>query len=161
ARYFGKLLHQAQNITLDASFSVKTVDNCTYLSDPVQGDKQAFQLEDGRRQAREIATCLAAKEHVHREVRNPLGIMFSLATCRPNKMCSTDKFFATNACIGCGDCERICPTNTITLTEGRPVWSGAECTQCLACLNRCPAHAIQYGKKTEARTRYVNPVLAK
>ncbi|MEG2628649.1 MAG: EFR1 family ferrodoxin [Raoultibacter sp.] len=161
ARYFGKLLHQAQNITLDASFSVKSVDNCVYLADPPQGEKQAFLLEDARRLAREAATSIAAQEHVHREVRHPLGIVFSLVTCRPNKQRSTENFFTTEACIGCGDCARLCPTNTIVIREGRPRWSEGNCTQCLACLNRCRTHAIQYGKKTEARGRYINPVLTK
>jgi ferredoxin len=31
--------------------------------------------------------------------------------------------------------------------------------QCLACINRCPVKAIQYGSSTRRRTRYENPVL--
>lgn len=159
ARYFGKLLQKSQHLTLDASFSVKTVDNCTYLCDPAQGEKQASQLEEGRRQTREAAMSIAAKKHGHYEIRNPFGVVFSLITCHPDKQRSTESFFTTNACINCGDCSRICPTNTIVLFDGHPVWKGVDCTQCLACLNRCRTHAIQYGKKTEKRSRYVNPVL--
>ena len=31
--------------------------------------------------------------------------------------------------------------------------------KCNGCINRCPVSAIQYGKKTASRGRYVNPVL--
>ena len=40
ARVFGKRLLDAQGINLDASFSVKSVGNCTYLYAPAQGEKQ-------------------------------------------------------------------------------------------------------------------------
>ena len=59
-------------------------------------------------------------------------------------------------CTGCGRCAALCPERTISLVSGRPVWQG-ECTRCLACLHRCPAGAIQYGRGTEKRERYVNP----
>jgi NAD-dependent dihydropyrimidine dehydrogenase PreA subunit len=47
---------------------------------------------------------------------------------------------------------------TIRMDDGRPVW-GKDCTQCLACINRCPVHAIQYGKGTAQRGRYYHPDL--
>ena len=70
----------------------------------------------------------------------------------------TAKFFATDACIQCGLCERICPVGTISLIDTLPQW-GKECTQCLGCIHRCPVHAIQYGKRTAKRRRYVHPDL--
>lgn len=70
---------------------------------------------------------------------------------------STGRFYATDACDACGLCERICPVHTIKVT-GKPAW-GKECTQCLACINRCPRRAIEYGKATEKRGRYVHPCL--
>ena len=36
-------------------------------------------------------------------------------------------FTVSDACIGCGQCARLCPTNNITLREGKPVWGG-DCT---------------------------------
>ncbi|MBR4550355.1 MAG: hypothetical protein IKO83_10630 [Oscillospiraceae bacterium] len=33
-----------------------------------------------------------------------------------------------------------------------------KCSGC-GCINRCPVSAIQYGKRTVDRGRYVNPVL--
>jgi len=68
---------------------------------------------------------------------------------------STKSFYATDACILCGLCEKKCPVQSITL-QSKPIW-GKSCTQCLACINRCPVHAIQYGKATENRGRYTHP----
>lgn len=71
---------------------------------------------------------------------------------------STAPFYANSNCVSCGLCEKICPTGSIALQAGKPVWSG-KCAQCLGCLHRCPAKAIQYGKQTEAKGRYYNPLL--
>ena len=62
-------------------------------------------------------------------------------------------FAAGNACIGCGQCARLCPMNNITIQNGKPVW-GSDCTHCMACICRCPAEAIEYGKKSLGKPRY-------
>lgn len=72
---------------------------------------------------------------------------------------STKKFFADDRCIHCGKCESICPAGAIRLQDGKPVWVKDKCLKCCGCINRCPAAAIQYGGKTAARGRYVNPAL--
>lgn len=66
----------------------------------------------------------------------------------------TDKFYVEEGCISCGLCEKKCPTNCITMVNGKPVW-GENCLQCLSCINRCPKQVIQYGKKTKKQGRYV------
>ena len=72
---------------------------------------------------------------------------------------STKKYRADDKCIHCGKCASICPVGAITMVDGRPVWTKDKCLKCCGCINRCPVGAIQYGKKTEKRGRYVNPVL--
>lgn len=68
-----------------------------------------------------------------------------------------NSFYATDACICCGLCEKICPTGTIRLSaEGRPVWADT-CIQCVACIHRCPVRAIEYGKATQNKGRYRHP----
>ena len=70
------------------------------------------------------------------------------------KFASSDKkFYATDACIGCGLCESFCPLGNIKLVDKKPQWQG-NCCQCTSCINRCPSEAIQYGKSTEGRIRY-------
>jgi ferredoxin len=67
-----------------------------------------------------------------------------------------DKFLATDRCTGCGKCVKGCVLNNIRLEDGRPVW-GSECTHCMACICKCPASAIEYGKKSLGKPRYVCP----
>ena len=69
----------------------------------------------------------------------------------------TNKFTVSEACIGCGLCERICPRKAIQLTDGTPVWTIPQCEFCLGCLHRCPSAAINYGKQSAGNGRYVNP----
>lgn len=69
-------------------------------------------------------------------------------------MMSSKSFSVTNACTSCGLCEKLCPIGTIELVDGKPTWK-EDCTQCLACIHHCPVHAIQYGKVTQKKGRYV------
>ena len=62
-------------------------------------------------------------------------------------------FTASDACTGCGQCARLCPTNNITIQNGKPVWGG-DCTHRMACICRCGAEAIEYGKKSLGKHRY-------
>lgn len=64
-----------------------------------------------------------------------------------------NSFTASDVCIGCGKCEKLCPLNNITLQNARPVW-GSNCTQCMACICYCPTRAIEYGKKSAGKPRY-------
>lgn len=78
---------------------------------------------------------------------NPLFVTFAIGR---------NSFRVTDACISCGLCQRVCPTGTISLADGRPVWSNT-CVQCVACIHRCPVRAIEYGKETLKKGRYHHP----
>lgn len=71
-------------------------------------------------------------------------------------MVHAGKYYATDACISCGLCEKVCPLGNITLKDGKPVW-GKNCTHCMACICRCPKEAIEYGKHSQGQPRYVCP----
>ena len=64
--------------------------------------------------------------------------------------------FYEDKCRGCGKCAEICPLGNISMNEGKVVWNG-NCTHCMACICRCPAEAIEYGKKSPGKYRYVCP----
>ena len=81
-------------------------------------------------------------------------------------------FYTSDACVGCGLCEKICPCKNITMSGKNPQWNHS-CIGCNACVVYCPKKAVQY-KTPEAyakldniitrrmglpekRTRYHNP----
>lgn len=69
---------------------------------------------------------------------------------------SPSKFSVDDSCIGCGECVRNCPCDTIKLVDNKPVWSGF-CQMCMSCIMRCPKEAIQCGNRTRHCGRYVFP----
>lgn len=62
-------------------------------------------------------------------------------------------FYATDKCINCGKCEKLCPLNNIHMENGTPHW-GDRCTHCMACICGCPTEAIEYKKVTQGKPRY-------
>lgn len=70
---------------------------------------------------------------------------------------SAKKFYAQESCNACGYCEKVCPLNNIHLMDGKPQWGDA-CTHCCACICRCPQEAIEYGKTSVGKPRYICPI---
>lgn len=69
---------------------------------------------------------------------------------------SPKPFHATDSCTGCSLCARRCPLGNINMNgEHRPQW-GKNCALCLRCYHICPSGAVQYGKATAHKGRYLN-----
>jgi len=66
------------------------------------------------------------------------------------------KFYVNSKCSSCGLCEKICQFDNIANDNGKPRWKG-QCEHCVACIQLCPNQAVEYGKRTQRRTRYMNP----
>jgi Pyruvate/2-oxoacid:ferredoxin oxidoreductase delta subunit/flavodoxin len=73
-----------------------------------------------------------------------------------NAQMITDEKFSVDAdaCIHCGKCQKVCPTNNVLLKNGLPTWQHDYCTCCMACYHYCPKHAINYGSITRKRGQY-------
>ena len=99
----------------------------------------------------EIASRVQTKHYNCHEGALPFTKSYLLRPLFNAFLMSPKPFHATEACIGCKKCEKVCPVGNITVTD-RPVWGG-NCTQCLACYHVCPVHAVEYGKMNrEKRT---------
>ncbi len=85
-------------------------------------------------------------------VVNPLFLRFAT---------KTKPFYATKDCVGCGICEKVCNAHCIAMRNNTPHWTNPKCHMCMACLQHCPTSAIQYGKKTIKKGRYLHPIYQK
>lgn len=62
----------------------------------------------------------------------------------------------TDGCVGCGICEKVCPSASIRVIDKKAVHMPGNCQICLACVHACPAKAIGLTipeKNPEARYR--------
>lgn len=54
-------------------------------------------------------------------------------------------------CIRCGKCQKNCPRNAITLTDGYPAINKDACMNCYRCIHHCPALALSLSAKRTVR----------
>jgi len=98
-----------------------------------------------------------AKEEELPRIASPLGWVFTVLINPLFYIGVKDAAFTvSDACIGCGLCESLCPLNNIRIEDGKPVWHGS-CTHCMACICHCPEKCIEYGKASVGKPRYTCP----
>ena len=75
---------------------------------------------------------------IHRffcRVMCPLGAIYGLL----NKFSFYQINFASDKCIGCGRCKKICPLNLNPIKD----FDSAECVRCGLCIKNCPTNALK------------------
>lgn len=153
-KYFSGL-----GLNLDHVFSVKMPENYIPLLKVPSQDVCSALISDAQRSVHDIVKILDENppgDYDTHKGKFP-GIASSLCRMIYKDGMTTKKFWVDDACTSCGLCERICPTNAISLQDGKPCWTNDICPRCLACLHRCPSSAIQLGHFTKKKDRYVNP----
>lgn len=113
-------------------------------------------IHEARAELDMIGSFIRNKENFPKDKVNFIG-KFQSAVINPIffKFITKDKkFYATDKCISCGLCEKVCVLNNISMEEGRPKWN-SRCTHCAACISKCPQGAIEYRGKTEGKDRYL------
>lgn len=147
---------EKNGLLLDAAWVVEMPDNYIFMYEPDTEEEKMAVLEQAGPHLEEI------KEHINnRDSNDTKGskkgrMMTSLMYPFYVHGRKTEKFWTDDQCIGCGTCVRRCPAKAMVMEDGRPKWIKDRCIHCMACV-RCGA--VQYGKKTQGRFRYKNPVL--
>lgn len=147
-----------KQMSLNSGFSIVMPNNYIIMGDVDSKEIEKQKLIGAEKSIEEINKIINEKRDGEFKVLK--GRMPSILTSVINPLFNknamkTKKFYANDKCTACGICENVCNSNCIKVIE-RPHWEGS-CSQCLACINFCPVHAIQYGKGTEKKGRYRNP----
>lgn len=149
-----------KNIVLDSGFSVVMPDNYVVMFQVEPLAKQAEIFRKAEETKKRILWAIKQeKQGFFRVKKGKAGGFLTMAINPPFQRFATKTkpFHVTGDCIGCGLCERVCTDGCIQLKQGIPLWTKEKCNMCLACINRCPQEAIEYGKKTKEKGRYVHP----
>lgn len=147
-----------KGLKLNSAFSVQMPSNYMIMGDVDSEEDKKIKLESSEKTIKHISEIVGSREQGIFELER--GAAPGLKTAIVSPMFSKfavqpKKFYADENCTGCGVCETVCCCDNIKIS-GKPIW-GNRCTQCLACINYCPAAAIQFGKSTLNKGRYTNP----
>lgn len=160
ASYQGTGLHELNKIhKLEYWRAVRHQCSCIWLFPhdvmvPPLGAK--FAQKQSERVAKKIASDVREEKSKHfKPFKNPLNAVENAGWPVISKL-KAKKFKVSDACIGCGQCARLCPRGNIKIEGGKAV-IGTNCAQCLGCLQYCPKEAISLGKITDKREHYHNP----
>jgi len=148
-----------KGVTLNSGFSIIMPNNYIILGDVDSKEVEKRKLENTKNKIKDINQVIKERQKQISKINKGFapGILTNVINPIFNKHAKNiSKFYSTEDCVSCGKCEKICNSKTITIVDGKPKWSG-ECSQCLACISYCPNKAIQYGKSTVKKGRYINP----
>lgn len=145
---------EGKGIPYSGSFDLIMIDNYIVWSDIPTG--QALTRRLGEADARLDEILRAVREKTAGELPSDAPKDPFMPFTAVDSAAGSCGFTVSAACTGCGTCAALCPTRCIQMADGRPVWKG-ECTVCFACLHRCPETAIDFGRETVGKRRYVHP----
>ncbi|WMI80834.1 EFR1 family ferrodoxin [Anaerotignum sp. MB30-C6] len=149
-----------KGIALDSGFSVVMPDNYIVMFKVKPLAKQEEILEEANETMERIAWAIEQEKRDFFRVKRGKGAAFLTTVIYPLFLrggTKTKPFHVTSDCISCGLCEKVCTDGCIQMYKGVPRWMKEKCNMCLACANRCPKEAIQYGKRTKEKGRYIHP----
>jgi NAD-dependent dihydropyrimidine dehydrogenase PreA subunit/flavodoxin len=148
-------LLKTMGIRFSGSFDLVMPDNFIVWSDVPSQEQLEAMLTSADQKLERIINAVKSKEPGALGSEIPKDLYMPMEEISTSK--NTSKLHADEKCTACGVCMALCPMGCIKTGDGgRPAWEGT-CTLCLACLHRCPSQAVQYGKDTQKKGRYVNP----
>ena len=151
------LLNKAK-IGINALFELKMTDNYILLYNVVDAETQRLDLINAEVKLEIIISAVYRYQKImyKSSLVGKIVTLFGQPIYRLDRR--TKKFTTNNRCTGCGKCAMNCPVKAIVIKNKKPVWVKKRCVHCLGCINRCPTIALQYGKATENKRRFVNQI---
>jgi ferredoxin len=152
-------LLQAKGARLAAGWTLFMPTNYPVLTDAWPEDKQQRSFDQMKERLPEIAGAIRqGQTGPFEDSTAPFRWLAPLVNAFVvRQFHAADKnFIVEDTCRQCGLCAKVCQVADIKLVDKRPTWL-RHCEQCMACLQWCPAQAIQYGKATKSRKRYRHP----
>lgn len=144
---------------LSAGYFIQMPDNFIPFTEPITEDKAKILYENAIVEIKKIAKDIEnGIKNLDLEINEEKPDRIERGNIRFHKNVNKGDvaFFTDENCNSCGICEDICPVDNIILFEDKPQWQH-KCEQCLACINYCPTHSIQFGKNTRNRRRIHHP----
>ena len=149
------MAHFAEKVPVSSSYTISMPNNYIKTYPVDKPEEVEARIKRAQTKLPEISRAILEKKHenVVRKGKMPglkTGLVGALFT---NFALKSDGFSVDDTCNSCGKCVAVCPIETISMKNGKPVW-GKACTQCVACIHTCPVSAIQDGKKSRENGRY-------
>lgn len=149
---------RAQGFPLNGGFSLIMPNNYIMMGDVDSEEVRREKLAAADKVLQDINAAVAGRAEEMKVSQGRLpwlttGLIYPIFA---KSTVNTAKFHVTDRCTGCGICAKVCNCGNIRMRSEKPEW-GENCTQCSACLHYCPTQAVQYGKATGNKGRYVNP----
>jgi ferredoxin len=152
-----QLLHN--KIKISNYCTIKYISNYTRMGKNPTEKRAKDLIKNNESKLLNFIESLKKREHKVKEFRSVIGkLIYRMWKDYYKKK---DKNFNVNdSCIGCNMCEKVCPVDNIIMENNKPKWYG-KCTDCMACINICPKEAINIGKATIKKNRYLNPYITR
>ena len=156
AEKYNKALCDKTGKTYKGTAKVKMAENYLAMFEVTTPDEEETLMKDANATLEQVSTFIKKNESLPTVNEGAIGnILSGVVNDMFNKYyLKDDLFLVKDNCISCGLCAKKCPLGNVEIKDGKPEWKG-NCTHCMACICNCPVEAIEYGKKSEGKRRYL------
>jgi NAD-dependent dihydropyrimidine dehydrogenase PreA subunit len=137
--------------------TIKYISNYTRMGKNPTEERAKDAIKENENKLLQFIESLKKREHNVKDFKGGIGNL-AYKMWKDYYKNKDKKFNVNDKCIGCKMCEKVCPVENVIMEDNKPKWSG-KCTDCMACINICPKEAINIGKATIKKNRYINPYI--